>query len=416
VKVLHVVTSIDGGAGKCALRLHKGLLERGIESVILCRSLEDHESRIYSEYSHKRSLFKRVLVYLSVCKSHEKSNLLMKKNQTNYYDYFSFCEADLDITETKLYKSADVVNLHWTGNFLDYPSFFRKNNKPLVWSLTDLNPFTGGCHYSNSCLKFIDDECDICPQLQGTINPSNSHLNFVKKKKALSRTKFKPVVVPPAKWLFNLSRKSELFGKFKHSIIPHSSDEEVYKTLNKEDCKRSFNLPKNKIIFLFSASALSDLRKGFALLTAALQLINIENIHFLILGKKDIDIPITISDYTATGYLLDEAMISKAFNASDAVIVPSLEDNLPLTMIDSLMCGTPVISFDKGGMSTHIKNGFNGYKASALTAESLSKSILKFVEEKEKLNRKEISQAANLLYSKDVHCQQYIELYKNLIK
>ena len=416
MKVLHVVTSINGGAGKCALRLHMGLLERGIESVILCRSLEDDKRRIYSEYSDKRSLFKKILEYLYIYKSHEKNNLLMKKNQTNYYDYFSFCESNLDVTETELYKSADIVNLHWTGNFLDYPSFFRKNNKPLVWSLSDLNPFTGGCHYSNSCLRFKDDECDICPQLQGTINPSNSHLNFIKKKKSLSRTKFKPVVVPPAKWLFNLSRKSELFGKFKHSIIPHSSNEEIYKPLNKKECKRSFNLPKDKITFLFSASALSDVRKGFALLTAALRLINIDNIHFLILGKKDIDIPLAIDDYTATGYLLDEDMISKAFNASEAVIVPSLEDNLPLTMIDSLMCGTPVISFEKGGMSTHIKNGFNGYKASAITAESLSKCILKFIEEKEKLNRKEISQAASLLYSKEVHCQQYIELYKNLMK
>ena len=415
MKILHVISSIDGGSGKAALRLHEGLLEQGVVSQIITLSPSNSLKKI-TNIPFEKSLATKIFQKLRLVRFKEKENKIKLLNVKSHYEYFSFCETSYDITKTKEYLEADIVNLHWVANLLDYPSFFSKNTKPLVWSLSDMNSFTGGCHYSNSCEKFMSNKCTTCPQLQGSISDQNAHVNYLVKEDSILQSTINPVVITPANWLYKAAKSSPILAKSKHIVIPHPSDETIYKPLNKEKCKEHFNLPKGKTIFLFSSGTLSHKRKGFSILIEAIKKLDLTNIHFLILGTIDSDISINETNYSSTGYIKDENELALAYNAVDSEIIPSFEDNLPLTLIDSMMCGTPSISFNVGGMQSHIIDGLNGYKAPKYSSDSLVSSIKLFLNNITVVDRSKITKHALGLYSKKKHCIDMLKTYNDLYR
>ncbi len=414
MRILHVTTNLKGGAGKATVRLHEALLDQGITSNILCMSLDNRPIKNTHIASYPTNYLIRSLQKLNLIDTIEKKNQLRRKNTQNFFDYFSFSQSSIDITALPIYRNADIINLHWIAEFLDFPSFFIKNKKPVIWSLSDMNSFTGGCHYSNGCNKYLSD-CNICPQLKGTINDQNAKINLNLKINNLKKSNTILRIVTPANWLNDCSKSSTLFKDIEHFIIPHASDEKIYQPLNAAYCMEVFNLPKDKIIFLFASDAINNVRKGFSLLHEALSQLNDSNIHMLIIGDKNLEIPLPIGSYSLTGYINDEKLMSIAYNAASAIIIPSIEDNLPLTLIDSMMCGTPSISFDIGGMRDYINNNINGLKSEHFTSSSLADTIQSFMNSIDNFDEKCIRTIAESKFSKTTHAKDYISLYENIL-
>lgn len=415
MRILHVVTFLSGGAGKAALRLHHGLLSEGIDSRVLCITSESNVKNVTIAQS-KWTLFDKVKNMMGLYSSVREAEVSFLSEVSDYYEYFSFCQSDVDVTSFDVYKSANIINLHWTAHLLDYYSFFKRTNKPVLWSLSDMNSFTGGCHFSNSCLKFISENCLNCAQLKGTTDVNRASKNLALKKKSLKKYKYNPVIVTPAKWLNNLAKKSEVFRGSKHLIIPHASDENIYYPLDKKTAKLSYNLPLNKVVFLFSSSDILSKRKGFQFLLEARKLLDNSEIHFLIIGDSNQMILGDQPNVTFTGYINDEKELLTIYNASDAVIIPSAEDNLPLTMIDSMMCGVPSISFNVGGMSDYITDGFNGYTAEQLNGESLAASINKFINNRNSFEVDKIHEFAFRNFNIKKHAKEYLVLYGEILE
>jgi hypothetical protein len=152
VKVLHISTYRTGGAGIAAFRLHKGLLDIGVESEFLYLGHETACNLKKTSPHPPQPLYRRfvskVLPKASRRLSESRVTTIgIEEHAKGNYEAFTSPITDFDITQFPAYKAADIVHLHWVADFLDYPSFFSKNVKPVVWTLHDMNPLQGGFHY-----------------------------------------------------------------------------------------------------------------------------------------------------------------------------------------------------------------------------------------------------------------------------
>ncbi|HEY4800105.1 MAG TPA: glycosyltransferase, partial [Bacteroidia bacterium] len=400
--------------------LHEGLLSSGINSKLLClthpykqfANAFEYTAPVPNRSERIKNKAKRILheFYLRPGIKSKESKLL--ENKIEGFDIFSFPDSPFNLTQHPLYKEADVINLHWTAGFLDYPSFFKDNKKIIVWTLHDMNPFTGGCHYSSGCEKFKNN-CRNCPQLQGTINPDlsseilNIKINSINPNLNLT-------IVSLSEWMMNLSRESLLFRNFTHTLIVNGVNTNVFKPLDVGHSRKLLSLPMDKKIILFIAQNLNSKRKGFQFLLNALDgLSERKDTVLCVVGNHQIKI--AAKNVIDLGIINEDRLLSAVYSASDLFIIPSVEDNLPNTVVESLLCGTPVVGFHVGGIPDLIQNGKNGFLTKDISSEQLLKSINDFLDVSSSFDRRMISEEARSKYSIDKQVKEYISLYQRLL-
>ena len=337
------------------------------------------------------------------------------------YGHFHFVEGR-NRTLKNLHKhpevqNADIINLHWVADFIDWKTFFKKVDKPLVWTLHDIGPFTGGCHYSMGCDHF-KTTCHDCP----IPLPQNfRHLpkkQLVLKKKAISKTKSLHIV-SPSSWLKKEAESSSLFAHFRPiQYIPYSISASAFFNVDPEEKKRlkaHFQLNPDKPTLLFVADRLDTPRKGFDLLLNALQELEDLDIQALAVGEapkeEALSTPIPIQ---FTGYLDGPEAMAKAYQAADVFVIPSREDNLPNTVLESLACGTPVIGFDIGGIPDMIDHGNNGILAGPPDSKYLATAIRSYFKESVSWSSRKISEHAHQKYAPEKQAKAYMDIYTTL--
>lgn len=415
MNVLHISTFDKGGAAIAAIRSHTSLLDCNIESNILFLFAQNADSIkngfIYNKKEIQPSLIIRILnkLQLSKKKTQKEINEKLLENKIAGYEMFSFAHSDYNITHLQVYKDADIIHLHWVSNFLSF-NFFQKTKKPIVWTLHDMNPFTGGCHYSMGCEKHKEN-CENCPQLIGTIDTNSAYCNLKLKKKKLASKQIE--IVTPSKWLASHSQKSSLFGTYSHTVVPNTLDLTIYKKLNKDDCRKKLNLPPHAPILLFVAENIKNQRKGFTLLMKSIIELQIPNLQLVCIGKKNGNIDL-VKDVHFLGEIHDEHTMALSYNAADVFILPSVEDNLPNVMLESLCCGTPVIAFPNGGTEEIIQNGINGIITDEISSTSLSSAISTFFLSQTQFDNIAISNQAHINFSSEKHNEAYLKIYKKL--
>ena len=423
MKILHICTYDSGGAGKACVRLHQGLLELGIDSNLLVL----HQStrgikRVYQyvelppeldNYSKLKGKFKRILQEFKLYKiKDENDTSKFLKGRPEGLESFSFPNSPYDITKHSLYKEADIINLHWTSGFLDYSTFFNDKSKKIVWTLHDLNPFTGGCHYAETCTGF-EMSCLHCPQLLNTSDDNISNWILKTKVNAIE-SGVSLTVVGVSNWILGESSKSLLFRNFKHVQIPYGINQNVFKPISRIVSREILGLPIDKKIVLFVSDALNTKRKGFSLLLKAIEKIKEqENIVLCAVGHTKMD-EFDGKGLFTLGSISDERLMSVIYSAADVFVMPSLEDNFPNTVLEALMCGTPVIGFPVGGIKEMIQNNKNGYLCDSVSFDSLAKAIDSFLQSPTRFNQLEIRNLALSKYSLEIQATKYVELYNSL--
>lgn len=288
---------------------------------------------------------------------------------------FSFTNSDSDV---QLLRQYDIINLHWVERFISLKNLFEivKMNIPIVWTLHDMRAFTGGCHFSAGCEYFIT-HCSKCPQLDS--DPESLVSQNLELKKHIFKSS-NLTIVTPSQWLAKQARKSALFNNKRIEVIPNGINLSQFKVLNKREAKSSLGIKTNGISLLFGVSDLKEKRKGFKELISSIKLIKEvlkkEKVSIIFFGKKEqYDFEI---DYFNLGYLSGSEQLNQAYCAADIFILPSLEDNLPNTMLESLACETPVIAFDTGGISDVVSNK-TGCLVPKGDVKELAKAILTLV-------------------------------------
>jgi len=419
--ILHINTDgISGGAGKAAYRLHKGLLSIGRNSQYLVKEIQTTDPTIFVAPADAH--FERHLVNDELINKH-----YIWYNRTAVTNtYFSFSYPGYDLSKNSLILDADILNLHWTEDFLSPRSLnaLFSMNKPAVWTLHDQKPFTGGCHYSAGCKKY-QELCQRCPQLSE--DPIGLPSAILRDKMEL----FKGAdltIVTPSQWLAKEARKSNLFKSNRVEVIPNSLETDIYYPVDKETAKKLLDIDPNTITIMFGSADISDERKGIRHLIAATyfclkdarfkKLIDSRKLVFICVGKADEltgQMPVPLMNM---GYIDDDRSMAGIYNAADMFILPSVEDNLPNTMIEAMACGAPVISFKAGGMPDVIIDDLNGKLADFRDDEQLGRAILDLVFNPDK--RAFLNSNCSLLirekYKLEDQANNYLRLYDELLK
>lgn len=424
MKVLLVNTYDKGGAANSCKRLHLGLLLEGMTSNVLLRFKQNNWSNSFSfkQSDNTLSLFvkiknkvKRILREFKLYNTRNVSNNKEQafiNNRHKGLEMFSFPNSDSDITDSEIYKEADIVNLHWVANFLDYQTFFKKNTKPVVWTLHDMNPFSGGEHYEEKHLgidefgfpinrEVSDEEKEIAKE------------NIAIKIQALSKID-NLTIVAPSEWLAAEARASEVFKNKPVFCIPNGLDSEIYAPRDKDFSRELLNIPKDKKVILFVADSIDNHRKGFIFLKKAFEQLADSNLVLCAIGKKNDELE-SIDNIYELGPIFDERLMSVAYSAADVFIIPSLMDNLPNTVLESLMCGTPVIGFPIGGIPDMIQDGVNGFIAEEISVKSLAKKINEFLKNPDYFEVKEIRNNVLIKYNQKLQSEKYIDLFNSIL-
>ncbi len=387
VKVLHINFSDEGGAAIAAMTLHETLvLSSEIESSFLCLNLKNAHEPSLNYFSHRRiyiNFFQKLwYLYIRARFIHFKNKRIFRKIR-NKNDFLSLPYATFDLSLDPLYQNADVIHLHWTSNFLDWPSFFQKNKKPIVWTLHDRNPFSGISH----CASNFPDELNSIESTFAT-------------KKAMWIKKQNIHVVGPSSEYTKASQKSKVLGEFPHQTITHGIDQTIFHPI--ENARAALNLPGDKVIVLSIVSDLSRELKGFAGIVEFTK--SHPEILFVLIGKMNPSLEVR-ENVIYTGEIKDRKILNTYYNAADVVISNSLEESFGLTIAESLMAGTCVFTR---------KTGFVGEK------NSTGLNVFDRLEEIDFTNptfetKKEISESALQFFALDDFSRSYVKLYQSLV-
>jgi len=391
MKILHINTQDTGGAGKACLRLSTAINDLGFISNLLVLRKTLKSKNIFKYKPTKKEVMLNFI--MRIINKIKLSNLNIEKGET-----FSFINSGFKVEKTILYNESNIINLHWTASFLDYKTFFKDNNKKIIWTLHDMEPFSGGNHYTK-----ID-------------KVSSTEKKILKNKlEIFKKNNINLTIVSPSKWLMNKSKESELFKDFPHFCIPNGIDSNIYKNIDSSIVRKELHLPPNKKIILFVAESVQNKRKGFQFLVKALEKIkyNQDNILLCTVGSINTDTLSSFNNIHNFGYIKNEEEMVKIYSCADIFVIPSIEDNLPNTMIESLMCGTPVVGFKIGGISETINTGENGVLCEKIDSNELSKSISRALEIN--FNKKNIRENTMKKYDSKIIANEYIKLYQKII-
>jgi len=403
MKIVHISTSDKGGAGIAAARLHKALLCDGVDSSFLSlfnSGDTEASSSFTNTHKIKLSFLQKLKRKFGLPITIAEKNSEILKAYPNSYEIFSFPHSDYKVEDHPLVQDADIIHLHWVSGFINYPSFFRSIKKPIVWTLHDMNPFLGGFHY-------LGDEVRN-EQTMGELEKS-----LIQEKENIYPFK-NLYIITPSQWMQHQVAKSILKDK-KQQTIYNSLDLSVFKIQSSVLARKIFNLPEQKKILLFVSQDRMNYRKGFDILCESFKNLQLgDDVVLVSVGSNNskLNIPESCINIDTIN---EEKQMSLLYCAADIFILPSREDNLPNVMLESLACGTPVISFSNGGMCEVINNGFNGFIAEECNANSLSLTITLGLQNINNFNRKEIRFDAERRFSPEVQINAYINVYKKLL-
>ncbi|MEC0264320.1 glycosyltransferase [Paenibacillus anseongense] len=408
MKVALLNTFDSGGAGKAALRLNKALNSNGVESRLFVKwkNIDDNYVTQITAKDVNNMLFDKLSMKYFI-QNIEKGNTIS-----------SLMYPSVGFEFLKQFESYDLINLHWIPSFISIEAIEKLDSmqKPLVWTLHDENPFTGGCHYRHGCEKYKKD-CDSCPQL--VINPKNITKHILSSK--IKNIPKNITIVTPSKWLAETARESALFKNHRIEIIANSLETEIYKPNKNSSLKKEIGLLEKTKVILFGAEDLNEKRKGLRYLLDAIEHLKQDNriqkllaqneLYVLAFGNSspildDMDIP-----YKALGYISDDKKLAEIYSIADVLALPSLEDNLPNMMLESLACGTPVVAFNTGGIKDIIINGLNGYSSEIGNSIELANNIKNII-----FSNKDFSQNCRSYAEQYFSFEKQASEYKNLFE
>lgn len=417
MKITHLSTyDVAGGAARAAYRLHVGLRSAGQDSRMLVLFKSSSDPTVI-EFDPPRDIPTRIRRGWSrrLIERRARNAVKRKIGATTFSDDLSQHGADV----LRRLPETDVLNLHWVAGLFDYQSFFRRlpQDLPIVWTLHDMNAFTGGCHYDEGCDKFTK-ECGACPQLHSSNQADLTRHVWHRKRNAFATLAADRLqIVTPSRWLGGQVNRSSLFSRRAVTVIPNGIDVESFRPRDRFLAREKYDIPQNAKVLLFVADSTAEKRKGLGILREALAALDdSEEYFFVAIGRE-------LKDQGLRGacklidYLADEQALSSVYSAADVFVIPSLQDNLPNTAIEAVACGTPVIGSNVGGIAEIVRDGRTGFTVPPGDWQALAKMIREVLENDSLRSAlsAECRRVAVEEYSLTVQAHRYEELYKEIL-
>jgi len=312
----------------------------------------------------------------------------------------------------------DILNIHWVPSVLDLNNIALLD-KPIVFTLHDVWPLTGGCHCNLDCVNWKTG-CEKCPQISKSIpNLLSARTNWSSKKESLKEIR-KLAVAAPSNWIASMAKESPIFTGREIQVVPNCVDSRIFQPADRVLSKRNLGLDPTNFHLLFVVSG--DVRqhhKGFDFFEKVIDKLletQLESkLEILIVGKS---VEVQKSKWPSRtkyfGEIDSQEEMRDIYQTADVMISTSRQDNLPNTLVEAIFCGVPIVAFDIGGIRDIVTPGLNG---------SLIEmgNILDFASAIEKLSfqqpsQKKIFSDAKSKFSFSNSAQKYADLYNNLLK
>lgn len=412
MKILIVNTSSTvGGAAIAANRLCDALKSTMPNQEVTFLSASD-----FSSFSYKlKKAFERLVIFIH--------NRFSRRNLFAV----SIADTGFDITRTKAFREADVVHLHWFNQGMLSLCDLQKiasSGKPIIWTIHDMWSFTGVCHYTDGCQNFTN-QCAHCPQMAHTMLLQPDICKSVFRKKARIYQNANITFVGCSQWIADCARQSSLLKGKTIVNIPNTIDTRLFAPMNQQECRKKFGLPQDKKLILFTSQKVTDPRKGVRFLYEAIQLLLRQNpelkdhIALIILGGKSEKAGRNLPAGPASAqfikdnsyhlpYTSSEQEMAQIYNSADLFLIPSLQDNLPNTIMEALSCGVPCVGFHAGGIPEMIDHKQNGYVARFSDSQDLKDGIVwTLTHNPAQAARQKVLKT----YSPEVVAEKYIQTY-----
>lgn len=406
MKVVHISALYLGGAAICTKRIHSSLQKLGVDSRILFAtgSKDEYTDVVEPDTSYpwsKNVLVRKVQAYL--CRKHLWPYTEYYKHQYElvkddiHYTFSSPVTEYQNLAEHPWIKEADIIHLHWIGDFVDYPSFFSKVGKPIVWTLHDLNPGLGGFHYMGQYKVATE-----------AVKSLSSKFEKVKKC-ALKKAKDLNIVCISS-FMDEFVKSNSILGSFPRTIIHNGIECDSFTPIEKSVARKNLNISAEKTVIMFSSYWLYDERKGLSLLVEALEKLNNPDILLLCVGKYKEKLDTSV-DIHYMGLVESMETLMECYSASDLFVQSSFEEAFAQCPLEAMACGVPVVSFPCSGAEDLIRP-FNGVVCDDFTVPSLLSGIKKALANKYDSNI--IREYIVKNFSYDIIGAKYKELYETI--
>ena len=391
MRILIINTSErTGGAAVAANRLMEALKNNGVKAKMLVRDKETDSLTVCGLSAKWRTqwnfLWERFVIWVHL-------------------------NCGVDITKMPEFEEADVIHLHWVNQGMLSLENIRKilaTGKPVVWTMHDIWPATAICHYARGCEAF-HTECKHCKLLPGPVDLANK----VWKRKLRMLEGQRVTYVACSRWLAEEARKSALLKGQVVTNIPNAIDTHVFRPQDKQKAR-------DKRIILFVSQRVTDPRKGMSYFVDAVRTLAEqhpemkENTMVAILGGHAEDVAAQLAlPVHALGYVSKPQRIVEVYNSADVFVLPSLEDNLPNTLMEAMACGVPCVGFQVGGIPEMINHQQNGYVAKFRDVDDLAAGIRYVLDEADyaQLSKQCVMKVAHS-YSQQSVANRYLEIYE----
>lgn len=407
MKVVHITTTDVGGAGIAACNIHHALLALGIDSHMLVRWHRTNDDTVVQAqpnqylYTPSSNILLRKMKKVmrrrgKMLNEVEKYEREMDRLDMLYGAAYTMPMSQYDITQHPLVKEADILHLHWIENFVDYPTFFQRIDKPIVWTFHDENVAYGGFHYSDEANRFKESFAEI-------------ENRFIGIKKEALKADLNIHMVALSKQMEQFCYDYSLQSNYPVSIIHNGILPDDFKNLDRDYCCKILGIPVDRTVLCFCASDIHENRKGLIALIEALEIINNPKITLLCVGKGEL--PKTFVDVVGTGVINNPRFLSIAYSASDLFVMPSYREAFAQTPVEAMACGCPVVAFPCSGTEELITPE-NGVRCPDFSVESLAAGIQ--IALNTKYDREAIREDVVRRFNISMIAGQYIELYKSL--
>lgn len=409
MKVTHICTSFSGGAGICAQRIMEATAELGVDTRALVAFgapapnidvIPPHiawsDNRIVRKLQALRAIAGLGPMSLALARRIAKE----QRSMQGIHSFFSSpATGYTDIAGHPWVQEADIIHLHWIGNFVDYESFFPRIKQPIVWTAHDENPALGGFHYSSwkqiasESFRRLDDAL------------------MRKKRNAYERIE-SLTLVALSNQMSEFFGRSQLVRRFPRVTIHNGVDGRRFRPMPRSTARAALDIPEESVVFLFSAQNIHEERKGLNELIAALESLRLPGTTLICLGNYDA-VPRASFAVRCEGFVPNSHLQSVYYSAADFFALPSLQEAFAQTPLEAMACGCPVIAFPCSGTDSLITEE-NGVVCRGFTSGDFLDGIRSALSKP--YDRVAIRRSVLGRFSMDAIARSYVALYGSLLK
>tara|TARA_Y100001935_G_C17270474_1_gene491640 strand:- start:114 stop:1337 length:1224 start_codon:yes stop_codon:yes gene_type:complete len=405
IKVLHInYSDIKGGAAIAVKRIHDAQKKIDIDSKIVVAEKYLDLKDIIGPKSTFEEVKWKVLNSIN-----RKIGNLEKKER---YDSNSYNLIPNNFVKKLNKINCDIINLHWIGSNLIPIKDLKKINKPLVWTLHDMWPYTGSEHYTKS-FRFVEGYNKNNKPKEQRGYDIEKYCWSLKKKNYPKNLK----IIATSNWQLNNAKKSFLLKDKKLFKIPLPIDFNFWRPMKKSIARNILNIPENKKLILIGSEKIDLERKGYNLIDSILNIVDNNNTLLIVFGRNSKKLE-KINKFNKI-YFEEISPNSQdlkiLYSACDLFLAPSIQESFGQTVLEAASCCLPSICFENNGISEIIDHKVNGYIAKEGNVEDFAKGIDWCLQSLKQNDMEKNLKNLKEKFSSQVIAEEYKKLYKSII-